>query len=334
MKKKSNAGKPSPKRRMPKNPGQIRVKCREAEGCYNFAGPEPKRFYQLETLGSSVEGLLNQGDSWLMAVLRESTQGLAPLAVTMEMLWENPYAMAFRVGASVAQGRPGVILLVCAKNHQEHSVRLEGEIESIRTLSARPESGILPVRGEGTFYLPNKHQRADGKGRKVLAYARAWTGPFAATELRPSGQYVLVGKERRLLSVADSEAYGKALAVALLKALDPVSRNAPSLNSTHWGDVLCRVGRTGLTPALLHCPRVTRYRSIQAYLKGMLLWEPVPGSGVCPMQLVAPELLAEAIRETLDPVIAAESVRRLSGPGGESDVPEAYVESLRAAMME
>lgn len=330
--KKAAGFRPSPAKRKAKNPGQIRVKCKEATVSLDFSGGETKRFYQLETLGSSVEGLLNRGDSWLMVAIKESTQGLAPLSVNMELQWENSYSLAFKVTAAVSQGKPGSVLLVSAKNHQEHMVRLQGEIEALRILTARGAAGLLPVRSEGTLYLPNKLNRADGKGRQVLAYVRAWTGPYAATELRPNGQYVMIQKDRKLLSRTDSETYGESLALLLFQAFDPLTRNAPSLNSLHWGDVLCRVSRTTLSPTLMHCPRVTRYRSIQAYLKGVLLWEPAEGSDVFPMQMIAPEALVEILRKTLGGDLAAEAVRRLSTTGGDDSVPEAYVESLRAAM--
>jgi hypothetical protein len=289
------SAKPSPARRTAK-PGVVRVKLKESLA-FDAAHGEGKRFYQLETLANAIEGGINRGDSWLAAVFRESLMGSRPDSMNLELQWENTYALAFRIGATTTRGQSANLLLVCAKNHQEHTERLRGEITVLNQLAPRCPAGVLPIRAEGTFYLPQKH---GGKGR--------------------------------LLSRAESEDYGFALALLLLQAFDALTRTGPSLNSLHEGDILCRQFRTSLAPSLMHCPRLTRYRSIQAYVKGLLLWEPRPGSGVYPMQLISAHSFVRALRQGLGDDLAPEAIRRLSAAGGEVSLPESTVAALREAM--
>lgn len=321
------SAKPSPARRTAK-PGVVRVKLKESLA-FDAAHGEGKRFYQLETLANAIEGGINRGDSWLAAVFRESLMGSRPDSMNLELQWENTYALAFRIGATTTRGQSANLLLVCAKNHQEHNERLRGEITVLNQLAPRCPAGVLPIRAEGTFYLPQKH---GGKGRQVLACVRAWPGKCLPAECTPKGQYVLVGPERKLLSRAESEDYGFALALLLLQAFDALTRTGPSLNSLHEGDILCRQFRTSLAPSLMHCPRLTRYRSIQAYVKGLLLWEPRPGSGVYPMQLISAHSFVRALRQGLGDDLAPEAIRRLSAAGGEVSLPESTVAALREAM--
>lgn len=320
-------------RRVSTKPGMIRVKCKEAETLMDLSGGMGKRFYQLDTLEHAIEGPLNQGNSWLLGAIRETLMGGNPTSVKVELLWENTYSLSFRVTAVSAQGKPGRLLLVVAKNHQEHSERLRGEIDTLRTLAPHCPGGILPVRMEGTFFLPNKYV-SQGKGRQVLAYVRAWPGDCLATTFVAQGQYVLLERDRRLLSRAESDSYGASLAMLLVKAFDPLTRNGPSLPSLHWGDVLCRTFRRGVVPTLIHCTKVTRYRSIQAYLKGLLLWEPEKDSNIFPMQWIAPDVMVQLLRECWGEDLGAEAVRRLSAAGGDVSLPETYLEGLRSALME
>ncbi len=319
-------------RRVSTKPGLIRVKCRETEKSLDLSGGKSKRFFQLDTLEHAIEGPLNQGNFWLLTAMRETLAGANPTALKLELLWENSYALAFRVSGASMAGKAGNLLLVVAKNHQEHTERLRGEIDALNELAPHCPGGILPVRAEGTFFLPNKYE-SQGKGRQVLAYVRAWPGDCVATTFRAQGQYVLLERDRRLLSRAESDSYGASLAMLLVKAFDPLTRTGPSLPSLHWGEVLCRNFRRGIVPTLMHCPKTTRYRSIQAYLKGLLLWEPETGSGIFPMQWVAPEVMLTVLRECWGPDLGAEAVRRLSAVGGDVSLPETYLEGLRSALL-
>lgn len=325
------AAKPAARSFAPKA-GVVRVKAKEAPFTFDSSRGRGKRFFQMDTLENAVSGLLNGGDSWLGQALREGLLGGKPEVVTLELQWENEYAMVFRLSAATSRGQSTQLLLACAKNHQEHSERLRGEIDALTQLAPRCPEGILPMRTEGTLYMPQKYDRASGKGRQVLACVRAWPGRCVPAECSPNGQYMLAGPERRLLSRAESESYGAAIALLLLKSFDTLTRTGPSLNSLHDGDILCRHFRSGIAPAMMHCAKLTRYRSIQAYVKGLLLWEPSTGSGVYPLQLLSAESFVRALRVGLGEDLAPEALRRLSAPGGEVSLPDATLAALREAM--
>ena len=313
-------------------PGEVRVRCKESKTTMDLTGGTGKRFFQLDTLQNAIQGHLSRGESWLTNPLRECLRGSVPVTMALDLRWENSYAMTFEATPASTTGKSGKLMLVVAKNHQEHGERLRGEIEALRELAPRCADAIAPVIAEGTFYFPPKIQ-TQGKGRQVLACLRTWPGPCMMTEFRPEGQYVLVNESRRLLSRAESESYGASIARLFLRSFDALTRSGPSLNSIHWEDVLCRSLKTAIGPGLVHCSRLTRYRSIQAYLKGLLLWEPDKDSGVYPMQAVDPVKLARVMRDALGEELATEAVRRLSATGGEASVEDEYMKRLREAML-
>lgn len=274
-----------------------------------FCGPYPethKRFYKIETLRSAVEKALAERDRFFYAGI-QALLGTAPLSsLVCDLVYEDATRLVFLLTAANRARKRGTLRYVVAKNHQECSVRLLREYESLTVLHRHaPEHVIEPWR-HGVIFLPDRHRRRD-INREIFGYLTKDVPGIAPLYVASQTQFAPHDPQPRRFSEKDSEQLKMAV-TAMVAALydertgvgvDPVALYPECLGA--------RVtDKNAPTLLLLQCRQLRKRMRTRTLIHNLLFGVLRTGAVVMPLAPARPDHFLEALSGAVTPTVAQE----------------------------
>ena len=324
---------PQPKR----HEDRLRVRWFESSTVLHLGVRKPRRFYQTETLGSGVKAVLGKRE---IGLIHTAHQILGPAEITTlqcELVREHDYALIFRVRAGNVRKKTGHFMFLAAKSHREHAPLMVSDSQALRALRERVKTGILDEHYFATVFLPEKHHRAAGSGRKIPIACRAWPGDYRPVGIHRNGQLMLLEGDKPVTTKVESEEFMLAFNRLMLELYDPMRRNGPDLGQMHITDLGAKRARGKLLPMLMRASALRRNMAAPRYVADLLRLQFKYGEV---RRLSAPEdpeafysVVNEVLGEELGKTATRRAVKQLrESPGKRPGA--AYLESLQNLVME
>lgn len=277
---------------------------------YDAQGKVLKRFFRLETLAASVEGMVRQKD-WFIVPSVQSMLGPSEVtSLAFHLFLETDTTLSFRLDAANARRKRASFMFVAAKNDKECSTAARNEHTNLGLLAARaPDAVARPFRG-GTLYLPDRHRRED-HNRVVFAYVTQWLPGHEPLTLENNLQLGALGARRHTFTIADTEEMKAQMASLIARAYDAKRRDGIAAAHLTPADFLVRRTARGLPKLkLIACRRMAEKLSPAALLHELLSasWE-AAGKRM-PLAPSHPEALWESLVAALDRDTAAKWMRQ------------------------
>ena len=237
-----------------------RVRWEGLRSLFDFWGNEIKRFYQLETLASAVEWMIQTNrDRFLLPSIQ---QVLGPTPVTslvFELFQEGKYQLIFRLHAANAKRKEATFAFVVAKHHEEYSRVAQAELGNLHVLHQRaPMAVVKPFRG-GRVYLPDRHKRVS-HGREIYAYVTQWLSGYHELGVNRNLQFFINTKKPHTFTIAQTEQLKARIVETIVRTFDPAKRDCMELPQVASGDfVVTDPIRGGPRIKLIACRRMTPY---------------------------------------------------------------------------
>ena len=228
---------PARKTRRPKTPpapDAVRIGWEGFRSMTDERGRPLKRFYQLETLASGIERLLQGYDRFCWPSIQSVLGQSRPAVINFTFWYEDSYRFVFRMSAANMRRRRGVFALVVSKNDAECRTLLQAEYGHLDWLGARCHELVnAPYRG-GSVFLPERRsleKTGRSREREVFAYVAPWPGAYASLGVGAGGQFILRGETPKLLSLGDTELLKRDIIRLAACGFDPAARRGIDLDS-------------------------------------------------------------------------------------------------------
>jgi hypothetical protein len=251
---------PKPKKRTytASRPTEKRTRWTGMRPMYDYWGAEIPRFYNVETLASATERLINTTDTFIVPSVKD-VLGPAPVThLAFELFQEGQYQLIFRLNAGNARRKRASFGFVVAKNAAELSKIALSEHQNLRVLFERiPKHVVKPFKG-GEIFLPDRHGRREHH-RQVYAYLTQWLGTFHELGVTKNLQFYINVKNPITLTVAQTEQL-KALMVEIIAgSYNPQKRDCMEMPQIASGDfVVTKPGKGDLKLRLIACRRMLK----------------------------------------------------------------------------
>jgi len=315
----------------------LRTRWLEAPSVLHLGARAPRRFYQLETLGSGVKAVLGQRE---IGLLHTAHHILGPAAINTlqcELVRENDYALIFKVRAGNVRKKTGHFMLVAAKSHREHAPLLVNDSQALRAMRERVKSGVLDEHYFATVFLPEKHHRSEGPGRKIPIACRAWPGDYLPLGVHRNGQLMLLEGDKPVTTKAETEDFLVAFHRLMLGLYDPLRRNGPDLNHVNITDFGAKRVKGKLLPMLMRASALRRGIAAPRYVADLLRLQFKYGDARRLSAPEDPEAFYSAVLETMGEDLGTTALRRAVKQLRESPSRRpgaAYLESFQNLMVE
>lgn len=242
---------------------------------FDYWGNEIKRFYQLETLASATEYMVENRDQFIVPSVK-TVLGPPPItSMHFELFQEGRHQLIFRLQAGNTRRKQGSFGFVVAKNAQEHAEVARQEHRILEELHRRaPQSVVRPFHG-GKIFLPDRHGR-DSHGREIYAYLTEWLNGYHELGVSRNLQFFLNTLKPHTLSLAQTELLKGQMVEILARTYDPQKRNAMAVPEIASGDfVVTHPVRGPLRIKLIACRRLVNVTAPARYLHQIVTasWE-------------------------------------------------------------
>lgn len=242
---------------------------------FDYWGNEIKRFYQLETLASATEYMVENRDQFIVPSVK-TVLGPSPItSMHFELFQEGRHQLIFRLQAGNTRRKQGSFGFVVAKNAQEHAEVARQEHRILEELHRRaPQSVVRPFHG-GKIFLPDRHGR-DSHGREIYAYLTEWLNGYHELGVSRNLQFFLNTLKPHTLSLAQTELLKGQMVEILARTYDPQKRNAMAVPEIASGDfVVTHPVRGPLRIKLIACRRLVNVTAPARYLHQIVTasWE-------------------------------------------------------------
>ncbi len=265
----------------------------------SFCGPYPvvgKRFFKLETLVNALEKALMERDRFLHAGL-QSLLGASHLAsLESDLVYEDASRLVFSLSAANRLRKRALLRLVVAKNHEECSVKVRTEFETMQLLHQRVPEFVLAPHRLGNVFLPDRHHRTE-VNREVFAYL-AEGSALAPLYVASSTQLGPREAKPRRFSAADTEALKASLVRLLTACYDPrsgVGLDPGSLSPEFFTARIARGSRPELL--LMHCGRLRKGMRPAMFVRHLLFSTLRTGDIALPAAPAQPALFLKALSD-------------------------------------
>lgn len=203
---------------------------------FDFWGNEFRRFYQLETLKSAVNGTITgKTDRFIMPSI-QNAMGPSPIvSLHFELFQEGRYQLIFRIRAVNAAKKRGSFGLVVAKNAEEATETATREHKHLQWLGERMKNAVVETFKGGYFFLPDRHGRKE-KGRKIYAYVTRWLSGFHELGVRRDLMLFMNIDPPVPFSRDDSEAVKRRIMEIIIRSYDRPQRTCMEMPQIASGD--------------------------------------------------------------------------------------------------
>lgn len=233
---------------------------------FDYWGNEIKRFYQLETLASATEYMIEHRDQFIVPSVK-TVMGPSPLtSLHFELFQEGRHQLIFRLQAGNTRRKQGAFGFVAAKNAQEHAEVARQEHRILEELHRRaPQFVVRPFRG-GKVFLPDRHGR-ESHGREIYAYITEWLNGYHELGVNRNLQFFLNTLKPHTLSLAQTELLKGQIVEIMARTYDAEKRNAMAVPEIASGDfVVTHPDRGPLRLKLIACRRIVNVSAPARYL--------------------------------------------------------------------
>lgn len=237
----------------------MRIRWSGFRPMYDFWGNEMKRYYQLETLASATDRLLNTSDRFIVPSV-QAVLGPAPITtLSFELFQEGRFQLIFRLQAANAKRKTATFAFVVAKKHEDFSAVAQAEHRNLQVLFERaPAHVVKPYRG-GTIYLPDRHQRLE-HGREVYAYLTQWLNGFHELGVNRNLQFFMNVPRPHTFTIAQTEAMKGRMIEIVVRTYAPGKREAMDMPQVASGDFVVTAPSKDLPKLkLIACRRIQRH---------------------------------------------------------------------------
>jgi hypothetical protein len=259
-----------------------------------------KRFFQIETLASAVEGQIALKDPGIIASFREAFGPMTVSSMTFDLIGETRYHLVFQVKAASFKQRPRTLGMVVAKNHEEGSKATSAEYKALQQLAPRLGKMILKTYQSGRVYLPDRYRRTDVK-RTLFLYMTEWTSGFSTFSANKTGQIRLTGKTTHVYTRKETENFKVNLIGLFAAAYDPIRRTGMDVRASSFESFVVRHTTSGnMVPKLVAPPPLTSKLSPTQLIDRILTLEWRTESAPFPVAPLAPEDVYLGLTSTVD----------------------------------
>ncbi len=276
--------------------GPLRVRWLGLRTMYDFWGKEIPRHYQVETLSSSIEGMVLGNDRFIVPSIQQML-GPAPLTnIVFELFQEGQYQLIFRVRATNVKRKMGVFGLVAAKKEGSISTLAEAEHLNLRILYRRDQDFIVRPFLGGTVFLPDRYHRKE-KDRTVYAYMTQWLGTYHELGVDRNLQFFVNVRQPQSFSKAQTDLLKGRMLEVIAKSYDPERRECMEMPQVASGDFVVTKPSQTASPRikLIACRRLLRNVSPARLLHIFISTEWVWGGRSLSLAPEDPRLILEAL---------------------------------------
>lgn len=254
---------PRPRERISREaPAEIRIRWEGLRPLFDFWGNEIKRFYQLETLASAVEYMIQtKRDRFLIPSIQQAMGPVPVTSLVFELFQEGKYQLIFRLRACNARRKEGVFAFVAAKHHEAYSRVAQAELGNLHTLFQRaPMAVVKPFRG-GLVYLPDRHQRKS-HAREIYAYVTQWLSEYHELGVNRNLQFYINTAKPHTFTIAQTERIKVQMVETIVRSFDVSKRDCMEMPQVASGDfVVTGPGRGDPRIKLIACRRMLGHMS-------------------------------------------------------------------------
>lgn len=246
-----------------RNHPQRRVKKRPTVGpAFKWTGMDRtfgthKRFYQMQTLASAIEGQMAIKDPGIVGSFRDAYGPMSVSALTFDLEGETAYHFVFRVRATVQKQAPRSLGMIVAKNHEEGAKAVAAQYRALQLLKKPLGKSVVQTFQAGRVYLPDRYRRTDVK-RMLHLYMMEWSNGFSTFTADRNGQLKLTGKTPHTCTRKETEGFKVKLLGIFAAAYDPLQRTGLDQRASSFDNFLVRQTASGqIVPKLVSPPPIS-----------------------------------------------------------------------------
>ena len=318
-------------------PGQpLQVKWSRLGPLVDTRGKPFKRFYQLDTLASAIERLLQTSGNFIQRTLSSEFGPDPVIACAFELFREGRNDLVFRLNVTNTKRSRATLALVVAKNHEECSAIAQTQHQHLQLLYERaPQFVVKPLHG-GTLFLPDRHRRVT-HGRELYAYVTQWLPSYEVLHVNHRLQCTLGVRPAHTCTKAETETVRAQIVSMAAAAYHPRKRHAIDLAAQRPGSLVARRSPTGgvklkLTACRKLLTLATPARLLDHILGASWNWTSPP-FGLVPAD---PESFFDALGKGAGPQAARQWIGQYFDHVEAGKLPKrkpAYLEALRQLVL-